>query len=967
MVSSESDVGFVATQSLAGGRLADDLKDTPVAYSVQTSEFLEALNLTDVSAAAAWTVGATDINDNGSREIFGAPTQISLRGGDNVTTVRDFFRFAVRYDSYNLDRIDYARGPNAVLFGNGDYSGTINAVTRKAVLGKNSSSLKLSYGSWENQRVTLGVNQSVTDTVAMRVDALWQQREGWQDFESEKKKAITGNLIWKATPRTTLQLQAEVGEIERNNPLDNFLDNVTGWDGVTTFSGPVTNAQNSAANQRTQGFARYGSPTAPYFVYTNALGATNLAQTARTVGGNLNANVAVGGQHVVGATASVSGAPIGETINLPASRFDLALAGSNFFLPHRGFGLSTNNPTFVQDFKSFSAFLDHQVGDRLFLQVAANHSKERRWTEYMNSRGISNVWIDINSKNPDGTDNVHFLDAYSQSPRERIEIGFTIDDVRASAAYVTDETVLGKFSFNLAYQHSASNYIIQPWVYGVRYTSDPRTWANSNLLQYRYYWGETNNPVPEVGTITQGGNTYDVAWTPNIASANPSIADTTLNTVQAAIKDSLFNGRLHLLAAVRYDEYLGQATLTMAQMDYPVDWDAKSFLYRPAAPADYASLTNAQQEKYSPPDVETNETTYTTGAVAHVTPTVSVFTNYSTTFNPNASRQLIDGSFAKPQVASEWGGGVRYTLPNGRLALTLGYYSGEQENQLYDPGATSTTNLNNIIEVPLPIGSSYVSNLRSVPRFFDLRDVRNEGWELEVTANPTKDWRISLNAAIPRAYSTNNDRNFVAYMATNDAALRSLLAASGVTIDGNNLAAATNPDAADAAAGWNFLQNRLNNNITGDQLQQRLNLYTANVFTDYRFSSGPLRGLRVGAGVNFRGKQVIGYRGGDTIVDPANPANAIDDPNVDAFDTVTADAYHLVTLTLGYQFKNVKWVKPRLALTVTNLLDFDKPLYYNTLQRPAGGDLSSPARVATPARYHFINPRAYNLTMSFDF
>src|ERR1043166_7732620 len=43
-VNTEKDVGFVATSALAGGRLATPLKDTPVAYSVLTKEFLDAVN-----------------------------------------------------------------------------------------------------------------------------------------------------------------------------------------------------------------------------------------------------------------------------------------------------------------------------------------------------------------------------------------------------------------------------------------------------------------------------------------------------------------------------------------------------------------------------------------------------------------------------------------------------------------------------------------------------------------------------------------------------------------------------------------------------------------------------------------------------------------------------------------------------------------------------------------------------------
>jgi hypothetical protein len=45
--SSERDTGFVAASALAGGRLASELRDTPVAYSEITREFNEALNLTD--------------------------------------------------------------------------------------------------------------------------------------------------------------------------------------------------------------------------------------------------------------------------------------------------------------------------------------------------------------------------------------------------------------------------------------------------------------------------------------------------------------------------------------------------------------------------------------------------------------------------------------------------------------------------------------------------------------------------------------------------------------------------------------------------------------------------------------------------------------------------------------------------------------------------------------------------------
>ena len=58
VVVADKDDGFVAATSLAGGRLATALRDTPVAYSVITRDLLDALNLSDTESALAWSVGA---------------------------------------------------------------------------------------------------------------------------------------------------------------------------------------------------------------------------------------------------------------------------------------------------------------------------------------------------------------------------------------------------------------------------------------------------------------------------------------------------------------------------------------------------------------------------------------------------------------------------------------------------------------------------------------------------------------------------------------------------------------------------------------------------------------------------------------------------------------------------------------------------------------------------------------------
>ena len=81
-VSADSDVGFVAASSLAGGRIATALKDSPVAYSVVTKEFLDAFNLTDVTQAAAFTVGSGSLDNDGTQRQYGRTdsSQLTIRG-----------------------------------------------------------------------------------------------------------------------------------------------------------------------------------------------------------------------------------------------------------------------------------------------------------------------------------------------------------------------------------------------------------------------------------------------------------------------------------------------------------------------------------------------------------------------------------------------------------------------------------------------------------------------------------------------------------------------------------------------------------------------------------------------------------------------------------------------------------------------------------------------------------------------
>jgi hypothetical protein len=168
-----------------------------------------------------------------------------------------------------------------------------------------------------------------------------------------------------------------------------------------------------------------------------------------------------------------------------------------------------------------------------------------------------------------------------------------------------------------------------------------------------------------------------------------------------------------------------------------------------------------------------------------------------------------------------------------------------------------------------------------------------------------------------------------------------------------------------AVSSWNSMVSGRRNIAPGSQIVQDTS--SANFYADYTIGEGRLKGLRFGAGARYRGPIVIGNRGADSIVNPSNPAQAIDDPTVDAYTPIYAAGYTVATATVGYTWRVTKTHVVVLTLRVDNLLDEDQPHYINTLPRPSGGDVTNPARVSVGRSFWYQVPRSYNFTAKLSF
>lgn len=1018
IVNADRDVGFVATNALAGGRLNTALKDTPAPYSVLTHEFIDALNITDLTQAVQWGVNSTLTPDNGLNDIFGTLPTFNFRGVSTGTPNRNFFPFYVTYDSYNLDRYDFGRGPNSVLFGQGSLGGTLNAVTKPALLDRRTDEIRTSIGSWSNYRVTADVNQPIGRHLAIRTDLMWQDSKSWRDLDFTKKKGGFATATYEFTPATQIRAEAEYGEQSQLSSMTNITDRISGWDGKTTFN-TLQKSFAPLATRNAQGFTQYSSDSYVYAPATGTDHIVNYQYVPVTIAASTSGTY-IGGKPVVG-SASINAAanPILFAGNLPADRYSQALQGSpSFRIPSTKFTTSFNAPKFTQRFKDLALYFDHNIGDSIFLEVAADINSEHRFGDTSYNRNFTETFIDLNANLPTGAANPRFLQPYNEASRYYNYRDSETRNLRVAAAYVKD-TRWFKFTGNLLAGINNSRGKTRADTLQLPLDDDLRVSPGKHLIRYRLYWDQPDRSDRELS----GPMTVDNPLTGVTQTMTPiRVADTTRATANAGTTTNnryaqfstnlrLFHGRLNLLGALRRDGYYVISRQTKVSGDLAAGWNGRDIVYKPDAPSDYYALSYVQKDTtgkatsgtlsadtrprdsngfaspqysgdrfrddYNPPAVHGAVTTYSIGGVYNVTKWLGIYGNVAETFTPPSAITTFDGSLLPPTSARGVDFGLRLTPLDGRVSINIGVYRSTEDNyQVTVPSGFGS--FNTIYQTP-PGGSTASRNIRGVADLpVDLRDTvvrQANGVEFELTANLTKHWRMLTNLAYARAFQSDAYPNLIHYLATQDAVLRQILKDAGVVISSSNFATVdtsgvpTATNAQNAANAWNNIQtNLVANLVTGRQKLTGSTEVTGNVYTDYSFSSGWLRGWRVGGGINYRGRQVLGFRGGDTKVDPANSSATIDDPTVDAYTTVFSSPYYTGTATLGYTYRFKRGYTLITNLQVGNLFNRRQPVYIaGVVQRPPNGDISSPARVATPYLYYYLQPLSFNLTTTLKF
>jgi outer membrane receptor for ferric coprogen and ferric-rhodotorulic acid len=963
-VIAETDKGYAATSTLSGARMATNLKDTPAMISVMTREFLDDIGAQSVADFGNWAPNTVVFGiDNNVNTRDRDLVQPALRGvGGGMT--RNYFGTSVPIDSFNIDRLESSRGPNALLFGDGPLGGLTTSNTKRALFGRAISSANFVVDDWGSMRASFDVNRElVNQKIAGRLNVLAQRNEGWRDSEFYDRDSINGTLTYRPFRTTQIRADGEWGRTSRDGELTNYTDSVFLWDGVTTALSP------NAAGAGT-GTVRV-STTTPWYVFNMSrpeLGMKNFQNGLRSSGSGfsvLPADVASYGYRPGRPTAPYLERRT-RTLNPHQKGSDLAYA-------------------------NLSLFLEQSIG-KLAVELAFNYdTNKRNWLRTGTTRP-SSILMDLSPTLLDGTNNPGFMRPYGEGP---VNLSYAQGwgyNYRVTAAYPFNLKFTTQKLVVMATESKSEGIESYRRLVRVDNPTLRNALQTANNMNVRRYW---DDPVNAPMVIPDAGTYEGVAFDWRRGNVGGNKADNL--GVQTALVGGYFKNRLTTILGYRRDQTENDTRLSWATSN---DWELngiRSSDYRPLLKGETTAqlldprgssqgIWNSQRmdlidntRPYDPVKnprwseqypIKKKKDTFSAGIVWFPINAVGAFVNASSGFAGVGWAQKINFEPVEPPSNKGIDGGLKLELFGGRLSGSISTYrseqvgyastgsgtqfyniyqaaiSGYQQAATNDPANAATYQTK--VDQAQNRSNGFLPNIA----YFDTQNTSAKGYELDVTGRLTKNWSVSVNAALPKAFTTNRLNDTKAAYAANIAQINAYLADTAIPAANRNT----------ITTQLNNLNNLLSGGVDGFPLANRTK-YTLNVYNSYRFSEGRLKGLRLGGGVQARGEFDIATARQIYGVNPANNTTQFYAPN--PLENVKGAGYNLYTAMLGYERKlgKLTW---NLQLNVSNLLDEDKLVFtsYNTYTYVEGGVTKG---VQVPNGFRYLDPRKTSLTISTRF
>lgn len=795
VVNTDKDAGYIAVDSLAGGRTATPIKLTPTAISSLTRTFLDDVAITDVREALKWSVNVipSDLNAGKSSSPFndwdfnfrGAGQ--SLQGGSGPT--RNYFTFYQSADTYNIERLEFDRGPNSILFGVGTIGGVMSSYTKQARLDQDSITTQFTTDSNGTFRFEGDINRRLNPKLAVRLNLLEKRFRGWRDQDEDFQRAATLAVTSKLGARTSLRIDGEKSKAERS-----FIRS-TAAEGVTRYDGTVANTWGSTLSTASGAVSAItGLPVFRVWIAGQPeLGLQNWAGGYRSNGYFLPLAPKAGWYPSVITNG---------TITFDGSRIPV--------MPSRSVTIAPKDALSRPEYQNVTLWLNHRFTDRLEATLTRYYYQDSR--DSQNYEGVGNWAMDINRQMPNGQANPNFGKKFGEFFLSKQTQDRGVDETRFQLTYRLETKFLGS-PYRQTTSVSAGDQKIT-WTarqYNAQILNSGITVADQNLVRTRIYEDNTH-PVIGLPSSVGGLNIAYAPWPTHWFDFNE---DYKLKHVAGFTHARLFDDKLSILVGARHDRY----------DHYKIETIARTV---------GGPLTTVQDGA--------SGTTYSAGAIYYLGP-VGVYANWSENFDPigPGRNPSLSGVPFGPATGKGLETGLRFSSRDGKYYATVSYYDSKSQDRITGTKIGFGGIWNNYFDARGEARNPVLGTLA----YDDTEALHVSGHELELTANPTKQLRVQASYGKPNSEFIDALPGQRAYFATNFAAWD---AAARLT---------TNPTASTALR--NALTNAqvtLDNNVAG-RTRTGLVRYTSNAFANYTFSEGLLRGFSIGGGASRTGRTYV--------------------------------------------------------------------------------------------------------------
>lgn len=1002
-VNTSSDVGYMATETLAGSRLNSSLKDVPSQLEVMTPEFIQDLGITSLDDAMRYSLNSMNSAENtpvetqnnaGLRDTvsYGANNSSTRNLGASNTT-HDFFDTIVRVDSYNTERFTFASGPNSILFGNSGPSGTIDSSFKRALSNRSRYSADVRVDDKGSLRTVADLNQPlIKNELALRLVHLRDRQKDWQDPAYSNQDRYYGSLVYTPFRKLTIRGYYERAFARQQAKVNTIIqDHVTPW--LAAGRPTYNNAAPFISPAASSVFTREITTARPYALL-------NTSGAAGPIGAQSNTVYPKGYDALGAAPNNFEHSLLDESIY----PYDVSPAGN---------GNGNKWQSWIR-----GVVAEVNPLPNLFIEAGVNQEdlKQRgaglmRATE-MDLRVDQNLYLN-DGVTPNSNLGQYYLQTNTDAAAGVRKNYFGRDQRRLSVSYDLDFTRkqgwsrwLGQHRLGAMYERLIATRTVQQQ--DLRIVSDNNfiptangtAYDNLNIVNrqpiFRYYltpgaapWLELPFDPLASGVQTlpgtdSAGNAVKIAGldSPYGATAAMTGQQNRQTSKTFAMQNRFWDGRIVLTYGRRQDDvdiYEPNTAITTQHVA-----GANSGFVLMDSILDSAGGAGWKRSGGASP------TTSTKGVVVHPFSWLSL--SYVEADSQQVSTTLaknIDGSLAVNGAGEGKDYGITLRLPNHRASLRYVHY------ETSSIGATSALGATNNFVGSLTVGGTTVGNrLRAdliniersikvatdaagtafpydntyrayqddifanvsagiaptttfVESYAFQSDRVSKGDEITLIANPTKNWRVSLALGKSSSSESNIGTQWFEMIQARIPVWANYL---NTPLHVNN--AITIRDVlAYEIANFNYIVN------AQGKPNPREREYRATLVTRYEFNQGLLRGFSVGGSYLYRSDSVVAYpqvaANNQFPITGVTPLSAtIDDQD----NPIMGGAITTCDFFTGYTRKLFKGkVQWRVQLNVRNVLGKDEPLLQRALTTGEG------------AIYVMPEPRTFILSNSFTF